>query len=220
MKIHITIEPGKFTGSIIEWIGKHRRTTGLLMLLLSFVALWAAPITKPFTFSNGGVVSASEMNSNFDTLYTKVNGLDSSMLRFPDNMNGTPINLTLSGSTYTVPVGKTLYVLSSGAMLTRGGLSICSQIHLSCIIESGAVLGSGSNTSVTGILVDTVTTPLNDNSQNYTVPVGKTLYVVSSPVALYFGGQVCLNSTSNMAIFPAGANITWSSTGWITGYLK
>ena len=79
MKIHITIEPGKFTGAVIEWIGNHRRTSAAFMLLLSFVALWAAPITKPHTFSNGSIVSASEMNANFDTLYTKVNALDTEL---------------------------------------------------------------------------------------------------------------------------------------------
>jgi hypothetical protein len=31
-------------------------------------------ITKPYTFSSGGVIRSSEMNSNFDTIYTLVNG--------------------------------------------------------------------------------------------------------------------------------------------------
>ncbi len=220
MKIHITIEPGKFTGAVIEWVGKHRRTSAVFMLVISFVALWAAPITKPHTFSNGGIVSAGEMNANFDALYTKVNGLDSTNLRFPDRLDGTPIAITLSGNTYTVPAGKTLHLLSTGANINRGGQSICPLNPMSCIIESGAVLSSGSNTTFTGILVDTVTIPVNDNSKSYTVPVGKTLVVLSSPVGLYVNSQVTYNFTGNLAIFPSGTSITWSSDGWITGYLK
>ncbi|AFM12416.1 hypothetical protein [Turneriella parva] len=70
MKIHITIEPGKYTGRTILWLKNHRKTTTFFLALIGAVAIWAAPITKPFTFTNGGVVSATEMNQNFDALYT------------------------------------------------------------------------------------------------------------------------------------------------------
>lgn len=52
------------------------------LILLSFcvilvpVTIWAAAITKPHTFTSGTPAVASEMNANFDTLYTKVNELD------------------------------------------------------------------------------------------------------------------------------------------------
>jgi len=47
-----------------------------------FLCLWAMPIihaasiTKPNTFVNGTTASAAQVNANFDTLYTKVNLMD------------------------------------------------------------------------------------------------------------------------------------------------
>ncbi len=49
----------------------------LVVLIGLSYTLFAAPITKPFTFNTGEPARASEMNDNFDTLYTKVNELDS-----------------------------------------------------------------------------------------------------------------------------------------------
>jgi hypothetical protein len=34
---------------------------------------YAASVTKPFTFTSGSTISSSEMNSNFDTLFTEIN---------------------------------------------------------------------------------------------------------------------------------------------------
>lgn len=50
---------------------------GSLTVLLVPLTIWAATITKPHTFSDGDTLSASKLNENFDTLYTRVNELDS-----------------------------------------------------------------------------------------------------------------------------------------------
>ncbi len=51
-----------------------------LIILVALIALsyslFAAPISKPFTFTAGDPALSSEMNDDFDTLYTKVNELD------------------------------------------------------------------------------------------------------------------------------------------------
>jgi len=51
-----------------------------LIILVALIALsytlFAAPISKPHTFISGTPALSSEMNDDFDTLYTKVNELD------------------------------------------------------------------------------------------------------------------------------------------------
>lgn len=216
MKIQITIEPGKYTGKAIIWLQRHRVSTGILALLLSFVALWAAPITKPFTFSNGGVVSASEMNQNFDTLYTKVNILDQKDLRFPDGMNGTAI-VNTGGAVYAVPAGKTLYILSIGGSLTRSGFVICFSGFTGCIIEAGASIAG----DFTGMLVDSSATVINNLDGNYTVPAGKTLFLLTVAQNVSVGGTVVRSTGSTMTgVFPTGTTLTWAANNWITGYLR
>ncbi len=48
-----------------------------IIAVISSLAVYAASITKPHTFAPNAVISSSEMNDNFDTLYAKVNALDS-----------------------------------------------------------------------------------------------------------------------------------------------
>lgn len=45
----------------------------LAAMITSFV-IYAGTVSKPYTFTTGSTISASEVNSNFDTLYTLVNG--------------------------------------------------------------------------------------------------------------------------------------------------
>ena len=56
-------------------IGKKRLISSLIVvgLLLSIVVI-AGTVTKPHTFSDGTVISASQVNANFDTLFNLVNG--------------------------------------------------------------------------------------------------------------------------------------------------
>ena len=68
---------------------------GSLIVLFSISIIGiAGTVTKTYTFSSGDVVSASKINTNFDTLYTLVNGnLDGSNIGIdPDSLVlfGTP----------------------------------------------------------------------------------------------------------------------------------
>jgi len=56
-------------------IGKKRLISSLIVvgLLLSIVVI-AGTVTKPHIFSDGTVISASQVNANFDTLFNLVNG--------------------------------------------------------------------------------------------------------------------------------------------------
>ena len=56
-------------------IGKKRLISSLIVagLLLSIVVI-AGTVTKPHTFTDGTVISASQVNANFDTLFNLLNG--------------------------------------------------------------------------------------------------------------------------------------------------
>ena len=73
IKININGEPlGKAIKKIpLKWLFI------LIVLIVITYSLFAAPISKPYTFNSGETALAEEVNANFDTLYTKVNKLDS-----------------------------------------------------------------------------------------------------------------------------------------------
>ena len=85
----------------------------ILGLLVIPIIVYASQITKPNTFTTGTTVSASEINDNFDTIYTRVNGVgatyrfgvfgtsddvDYSMEGNPDMFGGVSIDSWISTS--------------------------------------------------------------------------------------------------------------------------
>lgn len=104
-------------------------TKGLFIGLgLTSVVAFAVTLTKPFTFTSGGTISASEVNANFDAIYNYINNNDLGYsFRYSSNqvITCTPNPPTLnkstpdiidfndggySAGTYTVPTTAT-YVL-------------------------------------------------------------------------------------------------------------
>jgi len=69
MKIKVEVDLGSDSARRKLMVG------GLVVLGLLPLALYAA-VSKPFTFTDGAVVSASQMNSNFDTLFSAVNAIE------------------------------------------------------------------------------------------------------------------------------------------------
>ncbi|MBN1365391.1 MAG: hypothetical protein JW976_11345 [Syntrophaceae bacterium] len=70
-----------FKKPLSSFFGKGFRMTSVMaviavILCIAALTTNADPISKPHEFYDGGIISALEMNSNFDTLYTKVNELD------------------------------------------------------------------------------------------------------------------------------------------------
>lgn len=47
---------------------------GVIFTMTTVSLLWAGLVTKPYTFVNGTVADADQVNSDFDTVYTLVNG--------------------------------------------------------------------------------------------------------------------------------------------------
>jgi hypothetical protein len=144
--------------------------------------------------------SISNLLSNDSTFITNVGGGmgGGCDMKFPDGINGEAITEQISTSlSYTVPIGKTLYITNL-YLNPQADLQIDNKIIADyyfnnssysnvlaqpIIIKSNSVLSSdGNNVLINGFLVnenvDVISTSLS-NSINYTVPIGKTLYITN-----------------------------------------
>jgi len=81
----------------------------VLLAVVSASGLIYAAITKPHTFAAGELISASKFNENFDTLYSKVNELESSVgydstysSYYYSNVNGTKTKIYVKYLTGTI----------------------------------------------------------------------------------------------------------------------
>ncbi len=122
---------------------------------------------------------------------------------YPDGFNGIPVYIDLLSSSYTVPAGKNLYILStygaggSTTILEVNGLrhsemtsSIFSLISAESplIIKAGDLLSGNDLSSgvphinAFGFLIDDLIDPVYVDllSSSYTVPAGKNLYILST----------------------------------------
>ena len=88
---------------------------GVLCTIALVDCLYAGLITKPYTFINGGTADATQVNSDFDTLYTLVNGnINTSNLAGSANIPlsqldsttvaGVSASQTLTNKTLTTPI--------------------------------------------------------------------------------------------------------------------
>jgi len=169
-----------------------------------------------------------------------------SSLKLPQGHNGGEIvNWAWNGNTtlndyYTVPSGKTLYMLSSAANVlmqdpTSNSTSISTSYRVFTsnatvgIFPSGSVIRTYSaGDAFTGFLKNNeswITPVASFYTANYTVPTGKKLIVTSSAG----GNMLYVDNTNtqrvagypqsgNVLIFPAGTVVNNSNYGW-TGYL-
>ena len=150
---------------------------------------------------NGSSSSTSTIDSSYiDSLvqfYSSGNG-GGCDYEFPEGLNGDVINIHLDGNyTYTVPVGKRLYITNTFSWndkLMIDGLQLIESrgqnayviMHIPLIINSNQVIskstsqsGGGMDIFLNGILVDEKIgiQGLTTQISNYTVPVGKKLYI-------------------------------------------
>ncbi len=175
----------------------------------------------------------AEKASSIDTLSATIN----SNLFFPDGVNGTPV-IIFPDSSYTVPLGKTLYITFGISMdmniFLASGIDTF-YIANRAIITEGTTITASSINFFSGILVDIGVEAVNLKTKNfpYTVPTGKTLYLVSFapdgdpqcnqingiPVPL-FSNSLILTFQSGTIIQRQAQNCT-NNRNWIfTGYLK
>ena len=203
---------------------------------------------------NGSSSSTSTIDSSYiDSLvqfYSSGNG-GGCDYEFPEGLNGDVINIHLDGNyTYTVPVGKRLYITNTFSWndkLMIDGLQLIESrgqnayIHpfYPLIINSNQVIskstsqsGGGMDIFLNGILVDEKIgiQGLTTQISNYTVPVGKKLYInyiTNSGSSMQVNGiNTYYSNLSNggqyltkQFIFSAGDVINNSQTQVINGYL-
>ena len=89
LKSSVSLKIERGIGKLLSRFTRKQIILGSLIVLFSISIIGiAGTVTKTYTFSSGDVVSASKINTNFDTLYTLVNGnLDGSNITFdPDSI--------------------------------------------------------------------------------------------------------------------------------------
>ncbi len=75
LKSSVSLKIERLIGKLFSRFTKKQIILGSLIVLFSISIIGiAGTVTKTYTFSSGDVVSASKINTNFDTLYTLVNG--------------------------------------------------------------------------------------------------------------------------------------------------
>jgi hypothetical protein len=94
LKSSVSLKIERGIGKLLSRFTRKQIILGFLLVLFSISIIGiAGTVTKTYTFSSGDVVSASKINTNFDTLYTLVNeNLDGA------NMSIDPDSLVLFGT--------------------------------------------------------------------------------------------------------------------------
>ena len=75
LKSSVSLKIERVIGKLLSRFTRKQIILGSLIVLFSISIIGiAGTVTKTYTFSSGDTISASEFNTNFDTLYTLVNG--------------------------------------------------------------------------------------------------------------------------------------------------
>ncbi len=111
----------------------------LLYLILLNQGVNAEQIIKPFNFSSGTPAKASEVNSNFDVLFDKINKLDQALT----NANAT-INTLLSSA---IPAG-TIVMWSGQVTSIPSGWALCDGSRETPDLRGKFIVGAGGTYSL------------------------------------------------------------------------
>ena len=160
-----------------------------------------ATIVKPYTFSAGAVIIASEHNSNFDTLYTEFNG------------NITNINISASAAI----VDTKLDQITTAQKVNLSSLVATSQAQGDTIYASDATTFTrlGKNTTATRYLANTGT----DNNPNWdlvnfasggtaNIPLKHFAGGTSASTTTYWRGDLSWSGISAAQVFTSSGNFT------------
>ena len=181
------------------------------------------------------VISTTQFVSVPYALYAKNAGLDSAAIqamidasggtiggsgksiKYPVGFSGTPLTFDLSTGNYTVPTGKTLYILDYIAYsgdLSINSINIYSGYHNApnngssmhfkqpLILDAGDILSGPGH--VNGLLINQTITSVTHSlvSGDYTVPAGKVLYIMdfygaNSNDGIFIDGLIMFNGYHN-----------------------
>ena len=175
------------------------RFTRKQLILGSVIALFsisiigiAGTVTKTYTFSSGDVVSASKINTNFDTLYTLVNGnLDD------NNISGISGSKITSGTVASSRIDNL-----DGSKITSGTVASSRIDNLDgSKITSGTVAAARIDNLDASIITSGVF-----NTSNLPKPTNSIVFFSTQSVTGDFGGrsggdQICRNNLDNNSVF-------------------
>ena len=185
--------------------------------------------------------SISNLLSNDSTFITNIGGGMGGGCdwKFPDGLDGEAIVWDFSNGDYTIPSGKTLYMLqatswdyfvseiSTGMATYLGGIPSGSVFILSDDYE---VTDANSSGAFNGILVQSNVTPIvwDFSNGDYTIPSGKTLYMLQATSWDYFVSEISTGMATYLGGIPSGSVFILSddyevtdanSSGAFNGYL-
>ena len=146
----------------------------IALFLISIIGI-AGTVTKTYTFSSGDVVSASKINTNFDTLYTLVNGnLDDS------NISGISGSKITSGVFNNSHIPKpadhvTVYATPDIYNGNLGGRSGADAICLSHLDNESISMFNNSCSNVRAVISIDANDEIRDMATNYNIPTNRDL---------------------------------------------
>ncbi len=158
LKSSVSLKIEKGIGKLFSRFTRKQIILGSLIVLFSISIIGiAGTVTKTYTFSSGDTISASKFNTNFDTLYTLVNG----------NLDGSNIGLDPDAMVlFTTPKNIT------GDIGGRSGAdALCALHHDS---ERTSII-TNSCSNVRAVISVSGTDEIRDMASNYSIPTNRKL---------------------------------------------
>ena len=229
--VSLTIERG--IRKVLSRFTRKQIILGSVIALFSISIIGiAGTVTKTYTFSSGDVVSASKINTNFDTLYTLVNGnLDDSNISGIsgskitsgtidgariDNVSASVITGALGNSSIPKPADSIVFFSTQSVKGDFGGRSGADQICRNNLDNNSVFMFHNNCSNVRALISVDANDEIRDMVANYGVPTDRELRGTND---VKFGtswdnitSESFLIPMSN-AVLPFGGSRAWGGTG-------
>ena len=173
----------------------------IALFLISIIGI-AGTVTKTYTFSSGEVVSASKFNTNFDTLFTLVNGnLDDSNISGIsgskitsgiidgariDNVSASVITGALENSSIPKPADSIVFFVTPPIKAQFGGRSGADQKCKDYLDNESITMFNNSCSNVRALISVDSNDEIRDMVSNYNIPTNR---VLRGSTGLKFGSS-------------------------------
>ena len=186
--VSLTIERG--IGKLLSRFTRKQLILGsvIALFLISIIGI-AGTVTKTYTFSSGDVVSASKINTNFDNLYTLVNGnlddnnisgisgskitsgtIDGARI---DNVSASVITGALENSSIPKPADSIVFFSTPRVQGNLGGRSGADAICLNYLDNENISMFNNSCSNVRAVISIDSSDELRDMVSNYSIPTDR-----------------------------------------------
>jgi hypothetical protein len=216
LKSSVSLRIERGIGKLLSRFTRKQLILGFVIALFSISIIGiAGTVTKTYTFSSGDVVSASKINSNFDTLFTLVNGnLDGSNI---SGISVSKITGTLDNSSLPKPADSIVFFSTHQVFKGDfGGRSEADQICRNNLDNNSVFMFHNSCSNVRALISVNADDEIRDMVANYGVPTDRELRGIND---VRFGTSWD-NVTSESFLIPMskatplqlGGNRAWSGT--------